>query len=184
MLLAMCACSPSSEVSEDIVTVKRSARVQLSTSVGNRMSEAPWWIAIDSEGESQSPREVEPISVETFEISGDVLFAVGSAELVAGSDSQLTHVLRLLQKHPESTAEVVGHTDNTPGPTPDYNQQLSVDRADSVSTWLADHGIDDRRIAVDGRADREPIASNDTEAGRAANRRVVITVRGDVEGKR
>ena len=71
----------------------------------------------------------------------------------------------------------MGHTDSTPGPTADYNDTLSLDRANSVRDWLVENGAALDRIATDGRADREPIGSNETDAGRAANRRVTITIR-------
>ena len=70
--------------------------------------------------EPASVDEADPPDVQLFEIRGDVLFAVGSAELSPTSGSQLVHIVRLLERHPEAEALIVGHSDNTPGPTPDY----------------------------------------------------------------
>lgn len=147
---------------------------EASTSTGNRTSETPWWIAATVEPEPID--EAEPPDLQLFEISGDVLFAVGSAELNPASGSQMVHILRLLTHHPETAVLIVGYTDNTPRPTPEHNQQLSEARAEAVADWLTERGVDRERIATKGRADREPVATNDTDAGRAANRRVAITV--------
>jgi outer membrane protein OmpA-like peptidoglycan-associated protein len=67
---------------------------------------------------------------------------------------------------------VVGHTDNTGGDA--VNDPLSRDRAEAVRNYLAARGLDPARVTVQGRGAREPVAGNDTEAGRAANRRVEI----------
>jgi outer membrane protein OmpA-like peptidoglycan-associated protein len=69
---------------------------------------------------------------------------------------------------------IIGHTDSTGGDQ--INQPLSLDRAAHARDYLAARGINPNRITVEGRAAREPIASNDDPAGRARNRRVEIYV--------
>ena len=69
---------------------------------------------------------------------------------------------------------IVGHTDSSG--TDAINSPLSVNRAASVHDYVVSHGVDTRRIAIDGRGSHEPIAANSTDAGRAKNRRVEIFV--------
>ncbi len=70
--------------------------------------------------------------------------------------------------------ELVGHTDNQGGST--YNLDLSQRRAASGYAWLGLHGVDRDRLRSSGRGFLEPIADNDTDRGRALNRRVEVKV--------
>jgi outer membrane protein OmpA-like peptidoglycan-associated protein len=76
---------------------------------------------------------------------------------------------------PGSIVSIVGHTDSTGSAA--INNPLSVDRAQSVRDYLVAHGVPATRIETSGRGEREPIADNATEAGRARNRRVEIFLR-------
>jgi outer membrane protein OmpA-like peptidoglycan-associated protein len=67
---------------------------------------------------------------------------------------------------------VIGHTDNVGGEA--LNNRLSLDRAANVREYLRVHGVDPSRIMINGRGEHEPVASNDSSAGRAENRRVEI----------
>lgn len=87
----------------------------------------------------------------------------------------LDQVAQTLVQHPELIAQVVGHTDSTGSPA--YNQTLSVNRAQSVANYLAQHGVASSRLAAEGRGQNQPVADNSTEAGRAQNRRVEIFLR-------
>jgi outer membrane protein OmpA-like peptidoglycan-associated protein len=69
---------------------------------------------------------------------------------------------------------VLGHTDSTGSDA--YNQALSERRAESVANFLANSGVQRARLATKGYGESQPIASNSTEAGRAANRRVEIKI--------
>ena len=79
-----------------------------------------------------------------------------------------------LQKYPDSTVDVVGHTDSVGDAA--YNQNLSARRAVSVSGILTGNGVSSSRIRAYGRGEVEPVASNATPAGRAANRRIDFRV--------
>jgi outer membrane protein OmpA-like peptidoglycan-associated protein len=79
-----------------------------------------------------------------------------------------------LNENPVTQVAVIGHTDSTGSDA--VNDPLSVARAQSTRNYLVGHGVATGRIAVSGRGEHEPIASNDTENGRAANRRVEIYV--------
>ncbi len=76
---------------------------------------------------------------------------------------------------PSAIASIVGHTDSTGSAA--INNPLSVDRAQSVRDYLVAHGVSPTRVETSGRGDREPLADNATEAGRARNRRVEIFLR-------
>ncbi len=105
----------------------------------------------------------------------DILFATDSADLRPDLRSDLTVIAGNLQRYPDSIVLVVGHTDSTG--TPGYNQRLSERRADSVASVLITAGVSARRVQARGAGQTQPIASNDTEVGRAQNRRVEITIR-------
>jgi len=105
----------------------------------------------------------------------DILFATDSADLRPDLRSDLTVIAGNLQRYPDSIVLVVGHTDSTG--TPGYNQRLSERRADSVASVLITSGVSVRRVQARGAGQTQPIASNDTEVGRAQNRRVEITIR-------
>ena len=101
-----------------------------------------------------------------------VVFDFNKASLKAESDSVLQRVLAVLQKDPTFKLEVQGHTDNVG--SEDYNQKLSNARASAVMAWLVQHGVAANRLSAKGYGKTVPVASNDTDEGRARNRRVEI----------
>lgn len=103
-----------------------------------------------------------------------VTFATGSALVQAGFQDELALVARNLLAHPNSTIEVVGHTDDVGSAS--YNQDLSERRARAVADVLIAEGVPSWRIATRGMGLNQPVASNATEAGRAQNRRVEIVI--------
>lgn len=103
-----------------------------------------------------------------------VLFAIDSAAVSGPAQADLYAVARNLQQYPNSTVQVVGHTDDTGSAA--YNQNLSQRRAQSVASILAAGGVSPARIVAIGRGEAQPIASNSTAAGRAQNRRVEIII--------
>ncbi|HKT96687.1 MAG TPA: OmpA family protein, partial [Paraburkholderia sp.] len=105
----------------------------------------------------------------------NVTFDTNSYAIKPSFAPVLDQVAQTLQQNPEVVAQVVGHTDNTGQPA--YNQTLSVNRAQSVVNYLGSRGVAMQRMAAEGRGDTQPIADNNTEAGRAANRRVEIYLR-------
>ncbi|MCX4159848.1 MULTISPECIES: OmpA family protein [Paraburkholderia] len=87
----------------------------------------------------------------------------------------LDQVAQTLNQNPEVIAQVIGYTDSTGQAA--YNQTLSVNRATSVTTYLVQRGVAGGRLSADGRGASNPIADNNTEAGRAQNRRVEVYLR-------
>ncbi|MEJ0037440.1 MAG: OmpA family protein [Gammaproteobacteria bacterium] len=113
-----------------------------------------------------------------------VTFEYNSANLQAGSLNILDDVADGLKKHPRLKVELQGHTDSR-GPDA-YNLTLSQKRADSVRAYLLKDGVPTTQITAKGYGEGQPIADNNTDAGRAQNRRVVMFVidnPGDVEIK-
>jgi len=99
-----------------------------------------------------------------------VHFPSASAELQAEALPELKELAAYLQKHPGKKAEIAGHTDDV-GQAAD-NQQLSEARAKAVRDYLVSQGVASARLMYRGYGEQEPIASNDTAAGRRRNRRV------------
>ena len=105
----------------------------------------------------------------------DLLFATDSAAVRGDLRSDLSAVASSLLRYPNSTIQVIGHTDETG--TVAYNQDLSQRRAVAVASILRESGVPGGRIAAFGRGEDQPVASNSTPAGRAQNRRVEIIIR-------
>jgi len=107
--------------------------------------------------------------IETFDI--EVRFATNSAEITSQFDADIRRVADFLKAHPETFVEIAGHTDSTGNAA--YNQRLSQQRAEAVADRLIRTlGVDPARVQATGYGEEQPIASNSTAAGRAANRRV------------
>ncbi|WP_027194899.1 OmpA family protein [Paraburkholderia sprentiae] len=103
------------------------------------------------------------------------LFDSGKAQLKPGSTRAMVGALEMIRSHPDKRILVAGHTDNVGNA--DSNLKLSVARAGAVRDWLTDaSGIASTQFAIQGYGDTRPIASNDTQDGRAKNRRVEITL--------
>ncbi len=105
----------------------------------------------------------------------DYLFAVGSANLNAGAFDEISRVSRVLNQYPDTNIQVAGHTDSTG--SEEFNQTLSVNRAENVKNALVGQGVNPGRITTIGFGESAPVADNSSESGRQLNRRVVITIR-------
>ncbi|MCL3881447.1 OmpA family protein [Marivita sp. GX14005] len=104
----------------------------------------------------------------------DILFATDSASLRPDLQRDLRTVGQNLLAYPNTTVQVLGHTDNTGEAS--YNQGLSQRRAQSVASILMSEGVSSSRIRAIGRGEDQPVASNLTPEGRAQNRRVEIVI--------
>jgi len=107
-------------------------------------------------------------------LKNDILFDVGSAELSDNATKTLTDLNRVLKKYPKNRIVVQGYTDSTGSDA--YNQTLSEQRAKAVYDYLLANNLKTLSINYVGYGKANPIASNDTEAGRAQNRRVVLAI--------
>lgn len=105
----------------------------------------------------------------------DILFETDSALVQGNLRNDLRTLASNLQKYPDTTIDVMGHTDNTGAA--DYNQNLSARRASAVASVLMDAGVRPARVRSFGRGEDEPVATNQTATGRQQNRRVEIVIR-------
>jgi OOP family OmpA-OmpF porin len=101
-----------------------------------------------------------------------ITFDFNKTTIRPDSDAALQRIVSLLRSDAPLRVEVQGHTDNVGGD--DYNLKLSQGRADAVKGWLVAHGIAADRIATRGYGRQQPIANNDSDEGRAKNRRVEL----------
>lgn len=107
-------------------------------------------------------------------LPGGVTFASDSATISQSFYSSLNEIANVLVQYPESKILVNGYTDSTGGDA--HNQALSERRANSVANYLAAQGVSRNRIIATGYGKSNPIATNSTEAGKQANRRVEVKI--------
>lgn len=105
---------------------------------------------------------------------GDALFITGKADLRSGVTANLRSLVTFLMDNPSRTATIEGYTDSAG--SADYNFGLSQRRADSVKSYLVGQGVGERRLMALGKGESNPVAGNDSAAGRAQNRRVEVII--------
>ena len=103
-----------------------------------------------------------------------LLFAFDSDQILPAAGTNLTELAKSLQRYPDSQLLIVGHTDSKGDDA--YNQRLSERRSAAAAAYLAAQGVDRSRLAASGKGESEPIATNDTDAGQAQNRRVEVAI--------
>jgi outer membrane protein OmpA-like peptidoglycan-associated protein len=108
------------------------------------------------------------------EFSSNILFAFDRSELSSEARSNLDKLVTVLETYPDTDIELQGHTDNKGSKA--YNQTLSENRASTVSGYLAQKGISKERMTIKGFGLTMPKYDNDTEEGRAQNRRVEFLI--------
>jgi outer membrane protein OmpA-like peptidoglycan-associated protein len=120
--------------------------------------------------------EVEQVGEDTLKVTIDEAeaFEGGSSSIREAFLPTLDRVAGVLEKYPQSRVTVVGFTDAAG--LDDANQRLSLERAEAVRGALATYGIDPDRVRAEGRGERDPVADNATQAGRAENRRLEILI--------
>lgn len=117
---------------------------------------------------------------EKVTVSIDVKFQTGETRVSQDDKAQIRKLADVMTQYPQTSVEVGGHTDNVGDA--EANKQLSQARADAVrQSLIDDFGVDGKRVTAVGYGSDKPVASNDTEEGRAANRRVEGVVSQTVE---
>ena len=105
-------------------------------------------------------------------IPSDISFDTGRSDIKSNLRPILDQFAQGLANQPNTEIRILGHTDSTGSDA--INDPLSVNRAASARSYLASRGVDSRRVQIDGRGSYEPIADNNTDFGRARNRRIEI----------
>ena len=123
----------------------------LSLIVSDRDSDEPTWIDFDR-----------------------INFETGSADLSISSQEQISNMAEILTAYPDISIKIGGYTDNTG--SDEINLTISQQRADSVRNALIGKGIEESRLEAEGYGSQHPIATNDTEEGRAKNRRIAVRI--------
>lgn len=141
--------------------------------IGRQMDKQAEELAMSIPG--ATVQRVEEGIVVTFD-SG-ILFGFDSDQLSSAARENLRNLAESLKKHPNTEVLLVGHTDNVG--SAQYNQGLSERRARSAADYLVSLGLPQSRLRAAGRGLTEPIASNETEAGRQENRRVEVAIFAD-----
>ncbi len=106
---------------------------------------------------------------------GNVTFSTNSSDISPAFYPVLNSVSEVFKEFADTSIDIAGYTDSTGSDM--YNQELSERRANSVASYIVRSGVQPGRIQARGFGKRNPIASNDTEMGRAQNRRVEINIR-------
>lgn len=122
-------------------------------------------------GDAEVKREGEGIVINFKE---KVLFAYDKSDLGANAATNLSKLVEILNRYPDTDIEIIGHTDSKG--SDDYNQSLSERRANAVVNYLRSNSINSTRLTGIGKGETDPIASNDTDDGRAQNRRVEFVI--------
>ncbi|MBK7652387.1 MAG: OmpA family protein [Flammeovirgaceae bacterium] len=138
--------------------------------IGNHMDKQAEELKKDLEG--ADVQRVERGILITF--NSGLQFDVNSSSLVGDTKSNLDDLSTTLKKYDDTSILIEGHTDNTGEDK--YNQDLSERRARSVSQYLKTQGVEGSRLTTKGYGEEQPIAPNDTEAGRHKNRRVEVAI--------
>jgi OOP family OmpA-OmpF porin len=113
--------------------------------------------------------------------SADAFFDFDKAVLKPAGKASLDDLVSKLKDINLEVIIAVGHTDSVG--TDEYNQKLSVRRAEAVKAYLQSKGVESNRVYTEGKGEKQPVADNKTAAGRAKNRRVEIEVVGTRSNK-
>jgi outer membrane protein OmpA-like peptidoglycan-associated protein len=119
---------------------------------------------------------LKPLKNNQILVLKNIFFDLDKFDLKKESYAELAVVIELLAKNPGISIEISGHTDNYG--IDEYNQQLSENRANAVKQYLVSKGAAAGRISTKGLGATQPIDSNDTESGRANNRRIEMKIVG------
>jgi outer membrane protein OmpA-like peptidoglycan-associated protein len=123
----------------------------------------------------EKQKQLVAIQTGKLEIKESVFFATGKSVIQTRSFKMLDQVARVLQQHPEVDKMVIeGHTDDRGNA--EANRKLSQARAEAVNGYLVSKGVEPSRLEAKGFGPDRPLASNKTEKGRAANRRVEFII--------
>ena len=167
---SMCACEPQRDVE---TTTEASASVSGGYLWSERMQEQKESLEQATQGTKASVSQTDDNQLK-LSLPSDISFNPGRYDIKSGLRPILDHLAITLIRYPETTVNIIGHTDSTGSDA--VNNPLSVNRAKATRDYLMERGATDDRINIEGQGSSEPIADNSTPSGRATNRRVEIYV--------
>lgn len=143
--------------------------------IGHKMDKQKAELAAIEGAEVETVTDTNGLEAIKVTFASGILFSTNETTLSASAKSSLDQFAVSLAQNPNTDVTVYGHTDNTG--TLAVNERVSLERAQSVRNYLETKGINSSRfLKVEGKAYNEPVASNDTADGRAANRRVEVYI--------
>lgn len=141
--------------------------------IGNKMDKAKKAAEQVQNAQVETVKDTNGLDAVKVTFASGILFATNKADLNASAKNSLAELARVLNANNDCDVTIVGHTDSTGSDA--INQPLSVNRAQSVETYLKSCGVQSRQIkSVQGLGSTSPVADNATEAGRQQNRRVEV----------
>lgn len=154
----------------EAVRVKKQADADAAATLAKAAAEADARLLASQKGRDTVITFVKGKSV----VIRGINFEFNKATLVKDSEIILRRAYNALLANPTVTVVITGHTDNIG--TQETNQKLSLERAQTVRNWLVERGIASNRMRTFGRGQNEPVATNETDEGRAQNRRIEFFV--------
>lgn len=143
--------------------------------IGNKMDKkAEELEASLKNAEVETVEDANGLSAIKVTFNSGILFPTNGSTLSTNSKTELAQFAKNMADLPETDITIYGHTDDTGSDA--VNQKLSLQRAESVSAYLKNCGINSGRLSIEGKSYTMPVATNDTPEGRAQNRRVEIYV--------
>jgi outer membrane protein OmpA-like peptidoglycan-associated protein len=121
-----------------------------------------------------------PNHVVRITMTNQTAFDTNSSDIKSGFNSTMDKLADVVVRYGKTTLTIVGHTDNVG--SNEYNQKLSERRAHAVAQYFETRRVNALRLATSGKGESQPVASNSSEGGRQANRRVEIYVEPVVQG--
>jgi len=118
--------------------------------------------------------DIDEIKIDSLIVLKNIVFEFNKSDLLPESFNEIEKLYQLLVTNPEIRVKLEGHTDNVG--EYDFNLELSMKRVESVTAYLISKGINSERIEFEGYSYSVPLESNDSEEGRAINRRVAFKI--------
>ena len=141
--------------------------------IGNRMDKAKKAAEQVQNAKVETVKDANNLEAVKVTFDSGILFATGKADLSQSAKNSLVQFAKVLNENKDCDVAIIGHTDSTGSDA--VNQPLSVNRANSVNSYLRSCGVSATQIkSVEGQGSTNPVADNSTEAGRKQNRRVEV----------
>lgn len=144
------------------------------TLIGKKMDKQAAELAKIEGAQVDTTTDVNGLKAIKVTFDNGILFATNKSNLSTAAKNSLSEFAVSLNNNPQTDVQIYGHTDNTG--TRAVNDRLSLERANAVMNYLTGAGVATSRMTTRGLAYDYPVASNDTEAGRAQNRRVEVYI--------